>query len=210
MPVSVLTQHNDNARTGANLTEAILNTSNVNVDEFGKLFSHAVQGQIYAQPLYLPFVNVPGKGVHNVVIVATMENWVYAFDADDNSGANAQFLWARQIHPNPVPTQVFRPSYNDVVGDIGILSTPVIDATIAEARVATAQRRSLHGVRLARGLRPLPWLGVCLRRGDLPAERRLLRGAQRREGRYLAGRRGTGLRRHGKDIYRHRQRRFQD
>ncbi len=130
MPVSVLTQHNDNARTGANLGETILNTSNVNVDEFGKLFSHVVQGQIYAQPLYVPFVNIPGKGVHNVVIVATMENWIYAFDADDNAGANAQFLWARQIHPNPVPAHVFRPTYNDVVGDIGILSTPVIDATI--------------------------------------------------------------------------------
>src|SRR5437016_3289874 len=120
MPISVLTQHNDNARTGENLGETILNASNVNVNEFGKLFSHRVQGQIYAQPLYVPFVNIPGKGVHNVVIVATMDNWLYAFDADNNAGANAQFLWGRQIHPNPVPAHIFRPNYNDVVGNIGI------------------------------------------------------------------------------------------
>jgi hypothetical protein len=130
MPISVLTQHNDNARTGGNLGETILDTSNVNVNDFGKLFSHTVQGQIYAQPLYVPFVNIPGKGVHNIIIVATMENWLYAFDADDIAGGNAQFLWGRQIHPNPIPAQVFRPTYTDVVGNIGILSTPVIDVTI--------------------------------------------------------------------------------
>ena len=48
--VSVLTQHNDNARTGANLQEAILNTSNINTAQFGKLFSRSVDDQVYAQP----------------------------------------------------------------------------------------------------------------------------------------------------------------
>jgi hypothetical protein len=138
-PVSVLTQHNDNARSGANLQEKMLNTSNVNVNEFGKLFSQTVQGQIYAQPLYVPFVSIAGKGVHNgVVFVATMDNWLYAFDADDNSGPNAHPLWARQINNNPVPAQSFNPNYNDIAGpaggNIGILSTPVIDAKIGTSK----------------------------------------------------------------------------
>src|SRR4051794_12262280 len=106
-PVSVLTQHNDNARTGANLRETSLKPDHVNVNEFGLRFSHQVNGQIYAQPLYVPFLAVAGKGVHPAVIVATMQNWIYAFDADDIDGPNAQPLWARQVHPNPVPPQIY-------------------------------------------------------------------------------------------------------
>src|SRR5579859_3762591 len=132
--MAILTQHNDNARTGTNLNESILNSANVNVGQFGKLFSHAVQGQIYAQPLFVPFVSIPAKGVHNIVIVATMENWLYAFDADDNLGPNAQPLWSRQIHGQPVPAHVFNPNYFDIAGsaggNIGILGTPVIEANL--------------------------------------------------------------------------------
>lgn len=125
--VSVLTQHNDNVRSGANLQETVLNASNVNLNQFGKLFSHAVKGQIYAQPLYVPFAQITGKGVHNVVIVVTMENWIYAFDADDNAGSNAQPLWAHQVgNKPPVPAQIYNPQYKDIVGAIGIVSTPAI------------------------------------------------------------------------------------
>jgi hypothetical protein len=53
---SVLTQHNDTSRSGANLSETILNAINVNVNQVGKLFSRSVDGQIYAQPLYVPNV----------------------------------------------------------------------------------------------------------------------------------------------------------
>ena len=80
--VAVLTQHNNNARTGANLDETTLNTANVAPGSFGKLFTRAVDGHIYAQPLYVPGVVIPGSGVRNVVYVATQHNSVYAYDAD--------------------------------------------------------------------------------------------------------------------------------
>src|SRR5579883_2180563 len=81
--ISVLTHHNDIRRTGANLNETILNTSNVKPGSFGKLFERKVDGQIYAQILYVSSVNIRDQGMHNVVYVATMANTVYAFDADD-------------------------------------------------------------------------------------------------------------------------------
>ncbi len=81
----MLTQHNDNARTGQNTSETILNTTNVNTDQFGKLFAMPADGQVYAQPLYVPGVTING-GVHNVVIIATENDSVYAYDAD-SSGA---------------------------------------------------------------------------------------------------------------------------
>lgn len=131
MPVSVLTQHNDIGRTGANLNETVLNVANVNVNQFGKRFTHTVNGQIYAQPLYVPSVAIPGKGIRNVVLVVTMQNWIYAFDADDGDGANAQPLWSRQLHDHPVPPHIYRPTYDDIAGPaIGILSTPVVEATL--------------------------------------------------------------------------------
>lgn len=80
--VAVTTHHNDTNRTGQNLSETILSTSNVNVNTFGKLFSRSVDGQIYAQPLYVPNLAVDGK-TRNVIYVATQKDSVYAFDADD-------------------------------------------------------------------------------------------------------------------------------
>ncbi len=65
--LSVLTQHNDNGRTGQNLQEVLLNTTNVNQNQFGKLFTRQVDGHIYAQPLYVSNVTIPDKGTHNVV-----------------------------------------------------------------------------------------------------------------------------------------------
>src|SRR4051794_14332733 len=86
LPGDVLTQHNDNARNGANLSETILSTSNVKPGTFGKLFSRPVVGHIYAQPLYaskVPVATAQGSENHNVVFVATEHNDIYAFDADD-------------------------------------------------------------------------------------------------------------------------------
>jgi Legume lectin domain len=131
MPASVLTQHNDNFRSGANLRETILNTTNVNVNDFGLLASRDVLGRIYAQPLYVPGVLIAGIP-RNVVFVATMHNWVYAFDAD-NLSPGAGPLWKRLVNPHPVPSHFYRKDYFDISNNnddpIGILSTPVIDAT---------------------------------------------------------------------------------
>ncbi|MGA2102511.1 MAG: pyrrolo-quinoline quinone [Candidatus Sulfotelmatobacter sp.] len=131
--VNVPTYHNDNGRTGQNIQEVILTTSNVNANTFGKLFSQAVDGYSYSQPLYMPNVAIPNAGTHNVVYVTTMNDSVYAFDADNNTGSNALPLWkvnftnpslgittlsTGDLHcPDPITTQV------------GIMSTPVIDPT---------------------------------------------------------------------------------
>lgn len=120
---SVLTQHNDNNRSGDNLNESILTTSNVNVAGFGLLFKRPVDGQIYAQPLYVPDVSIAG-GTHNVVYVATMHNTVYAFDADDP--AQTTPLWSTNLGPSS-PAVDFGTGFHDIAVEVGILSTPVID-----------------------------------------------------------------------------------
>jgi len=120
---AVLTYHNDDARDGAYLQEVTLSPSNVNSSQFGKLVSYPVDGQIYAQPLYLPQVNIPNKGTYNVVYVTTQNNSVYAFDAGAMS-TNATTLWHVNLGA-PVPVYDTEGPYPNV----GILSTPVIDAT---------------------------------------------------------------------------------
>src|SRR6266567_7040740 len=96
--VNMLTYHNDNARTGQNLNETKLTTKNVNTTRFGKLFPQAVDGSVYAQPLYMANL-VIGGATHNVVFIATEHDSVYAFDADNNVGANASPLWYSSLIP---------------------------------------------------------------------------------------------------------------
>ena len=141
--VSVLTNRYDNARTGANLNETQLNASNVGVNNFGKLWSYTVDGTMFAQPLYVPALNING-GTHNVLYVATMNDNLYAFDADSNL-----LLWCDSFSSviptgcanpagagvaagsSPIPMSDILPSedvqHENIVGNIGVLSTPVID-----------------------------------------------------------------------------------
>jgi len=126
--VSITTESYDNSRTVANLNETILNTSNVNVDQFGKLFSYQVDGAIYAQPLYVSNVTINGT-VHNVVYVATMNDVVYAFDADSNAGSNANPLWKVDFRNAAAGIGPILSPGNIIADNIGIESTPVIDPT---------------------------------------------------------------------------------
>jgi hypothetical protein len=130
--VNILTQHNDNARTGANLQETLLNTQNVTASSFGKLFEYKLTGQVYAQPLYVSNLDIGEKGKHNVVFIATMHNEVYAFDADDSAQV-IQPLWHVNLGPAvPLPDEKIGIAcgvYQDILQEVGILSTPVIDLT---------------------------------------------------------------------------------
>ena len=127
--VNVLTRNYNNQRTGANLSETILNSSNVNSSQFGKLFMLPVDDQVYAGILYVSNLAIAG-GTHNVIYVATVNNTVYAFDAD----AFGPPLWQRNFNGAGRPvshTEVGQAcgDYEDFQGNIGIVGTPVIDAS---------------------------------------------------------------------------------
>src|SRR5207247_4971433 len=64
----VLTYHNDNSRTGQNLNESVLSPPNVTQSKFGKLFSYPLDGQVFAQPLYVYKVPIDGQN-HNAIYV---------------------------------------------------------------------------------------------------------------------------------------------
>jgi len=124
----VLTQHNDNGRTGLNANEVILTPSTVTVSQFGKLFTQSVDGTIVGQPLYASNVLMPNGSTHNVVYVATQHNSVYAFDADSNQGSNALPLWSVSLNDGgtSVPIGDFGCTGTHYT-EIGIMGTPVID-----------------------------------------------------------------------------------
>jgi len=129
--ISVLTQHYDNARTGQNTQETVLTPANVNHTQFGKLFTQSLDGQMPAQPLYVPNVFIPAlNATHNVVYAVTMHDSVYAFDADNNQGSNASPLWQVSfLNPANGVTSVPLADETCSVGytEFGIQGTPVID-----------------------------------------------------------------------------------
>jgi hypothetical protein len=132
--VNVTTYHNDNARTGQNTQETQLAPSNVNSGQFGKLFTVPVQGYVYAQPLYLANVQNIAGGTHNVLFIATEHDQLYALDAD-----NGSVLWQQSfINPPTVNTVTSSEvSCNDLVPEIGITGTPVIDQSTGTVYLVT-------------------------------------------------------------------------
>jgi hypothetical protein len=157
-----LTERNDNLRTGANLNETILTPANVNSTQFGKLFSYSLDGIAFASPLYVPHVNIPGMGYHNVVYVATEHDSVYAFDAD---GLTTTPLWhVSFINPSagitPIPAADTL-ELVDIPIEVGITGTPVIDPTtgtiylVADTKVVvngtTTYYQTLHALDITTG-----------------------------------------------------------
>ena len=123
----VTTSQYDNFRTGATLHEKILTPQNVNAKQFGKIGAFKVDGPIYAQPLFLPSVEIPGKGMHDVLFVATEHDSVYAFDANRPSDpALWKVSFLDKTRGITVPSEgVVQCPF--IQPDVGITSTPVID-----------------------------------------------------------------------------------
>src|SRR5205814_4941955 len=122
--VNVLSYRGDLARTGANLSETILTPANVRSSTFGKLYSYSVDGYVYAQPLYVSGLTIPGKGTRNVVFVATEHNSVYGFDADSTVGPAGGLLWQASLGPSAAtPNPDFGNrfgGFNAIVPEVGI------------------------------------------------------------------------------------------
>lgn len=156
--INVLTQHNDNSRAGFNSHETVLTTANVNQQQFGKLFTLAVDDQVYAQPLVYSSLSI-GSGTHNVVFIATVNNTVYAYD-----GTKGSLYWKRNFtvsgmrvpNSNDMASSWCTP-YTDFANDIGIIGTPVIDSASKTmyfvARSTDGQKfvQHLHALDLATG-----------------------------------------------------------
>ena len=160
----VLTWHYNNLRTGAATTETVLTQANVNYKTFGKISTKPVDGYVAAQPLYVPNVNIPGKGVHNVVYVVTLHDSVYAFDADDT---NTTPLWYTSIFTySPAGATTTSTTLKKDPGttgwvELGIASTPVIDPAtgtlylVAETYENSQVVHRLHALDITTGVEKL-------------------------------------------------------
>src|SRR5664279_3419228 len=127
----VLTQHNNMDRSVWNDRETILNKSNVRPGSFGKLFTRVVDDQLFAQPLVKTNVNIPSKGIKNIVYLASVNNSVYAFDAD--SARQTDPYWTINLTPvNSRPIRqvdLYGACPGNFLSNIGIVGTPVIDSS---------------------------------------------------------------------------------
>lgn len=151
--VDVLTQHNDNARTGVNSRETVLTPANVNPHQLGMLFRRDVDDQMYTQPLIATGIRI-GGGLHDLVLVTTVNNSVYAFDANDRSASAP--VW----HVNfGTPANLHDADFGclDINGNMGIIGTPVIDPAtktlyvVALTRVGDRFLQRLHALDIATG-----------------------------------------------------------
>jgi hypothetical protein len=147
--VSVLMQHNDLSRTGANTAETILTPANVNSTNFGQIFTDSVDGQVYAQPLYVENLSI-SNGVHNVVFVCTENNSVYAFDADKAGTTYWHINLGTPFNPSASPI-----SCSDLTPTVGITGTPVIDLSSGtlylDTKLAAGPTHELHALDITTG-----------------------------------------------------------
>src|SRR4051812_44268475 len=162
LSAAVLSYHNDAASTGQNLQETALTPANVNVATFGKFFSAPVDGQVYAQPLYVPAVNLaarPQPGVHDVVYVATEHDSLYAIDADtgavlwkDSFLVPSAALAGSGDSVTVTTVSTYDVNADDLLPEIGITSTPVVDDAqtflylVAKTRQVVSGEASPHFV----------------------------------------------------------------
>ncbi|HEY6390175.1 MAG TPA: hypothetical protein VIX89_02785, partial [Bryobacteraceae bacterium] len=124
-PQNVITQHNNNSRSGAALHETKLTPASVGSPSFGKLYTRQVDGDIVGQPLFVKGANTSG-GVKDLFVVTTSKNNLYAFDANDLTPASSTApVWWRNLCSSS-KSGVCTETYTQVVG---ITSTPVIDAS---------------------------------------------------------------------------------
>ena len=150
--VAVTTFHYDNTRQGQNTNETLLTLANVNVTNFGKLFTYAVDGYVYAQPLIMTNLSIPGRGVRDVLLVATMHDTIYAFDANSNGDPNGGLLWQTNLGLSAVcPSPDYGARYHsqgdtDVTPEEGAMGTPVIDPVAGTLDVDTFTRAVVAGV----------------------------------------------------------------
>jgi hypothetical protein len=145
--IDVLTNRYDNFRSGANLRETQLTTQDVNGSTFGKLFERDIQGDAYGQPLIKTGVQIPGIGPRNIVYVATTSNDLYAFDADRPGAADPYWHVGSDVFGPPVPrvevSDIKPPDeYLNFERTIGIVSTPVIDASTNTLYVVSKSKRN--------------------------------------------------------------------
>src|SRR5260370_35705953 len=151
--IDLLTQHNDNARTGANLEETTLTPMNVTEKLFGMLFKRVVDDQLYTQPLLATHINI-GGGTHDVVYVTTVNNNVYAFDANDASATAP--LWPVNFG---TPANLHDADFGCLAihGNIGTIEAPVINDAktalyvVALTRVGGSFEQRLHALDLTTG-----------------------------------------------------------
>ena len=162
--ISMLTFHYDNSRLGANTNETILTPAIVNTNNFGLLTKYTVDGYVYTEPLYVPNVTLPGKGTHNVVIIATEHDTVYAFDADGNLGTTGGLLWKTNLgisalcaNQNAFGARYCGNCYPDIVPEVGVTGTPVIDPSTGSLFLDVFTRESgaffhrLHSLNITNG-----------------------------------------------------------
>lgn len=150
--VQMFTANYSTDRTNANLQETTLNPANVGPGTFGKIATYAVDGQIYAQPLYVTASALNWFDTRNLLYVETMHNSIYCFDADGDP--NAAPIWQMNLGPS-VPSSLLK--FRDIVPEIGILSTPVIDPAqgviylVSDTMVNGAPQLQLHALNVANG-----------------------------------------------------------